>query len=466
MTGRRVAAALLATVLCAQPALAASPSYCPRVKGGTVDPAKDIDKNEFATAMVDSAGIPIVLAGRVLASATPPGLSPFETLLALGPSTCALADAGGDVPAGKIKCSQAEIDTLTKAQNDTTIALSKMTVTGAGPGPVDAPNFFSTPGMSARCVAPANELVTKTPDDPATPQSRDRWAITNFRVRGTPADIIYEHGSPGFGDADPAKLTIGSDDGKWSKSVVGTIGYAIPLVSRQNPVSLKYTDTSLVPFFGVDLEESRKKGLPKDVDSNTISFGMALQFERTYPVKRPDKPGGVDSASWYLGVIPKAVFNYKDKSRIAGLNLLWRPEGTLVLAPGLELPFNANAGMGKAPFLWHFIFDTRWNNGTFLRQGTRSFDESRDFSRFGMRGGITFLTYGTFKVPIELTVTDTYMFLTLAGKPGQLSEFKTDATIYFTDDKIFGLELSYARGRIEDLDSRDNKWSLALTAKY
>jgi hypothetical protein len=392
------------------------------------------------------------------------GLTPFQTIVVLGRDACAKPDAKGVATedATHIKCSKTDAAALGAAQDALRDTFASRTLVGLTDMRM-APLAFFTSGARITCKAPASDLVAAKPDtqgDTGDPKSLDYWSFSNFRVRGGASDMIIAHGGSSYDDVDKAKLTFGSEDGKSSKTLVGAVGYALPVVAgSRNPATGIYTNGSIVPFFGVDLEESRKKGVAKEVKSDTITIGAAFQYQRTFPIDRKDV-GNSDWASWYFGATPQVRINYEDDSQVIGLNLLYRPAGVIA---GLSV--NKNDRIGNSYLSWRTIFDMRLNSGIFSRRGSRTLDDSRDFSRFGGRIGIGFSSFGKFAIPIDVTFTDTYM-IALTGKPDHLSLLKGSATVYLNEDKIFGIELSYDRGRLEDLDSHDNKWSFGFVAKY
>ena len=330
-------------------------------------------------------------------------------------------------------------------------------------------------GAVIRCAAPKppvggaviQSARSETPEDS---DARPRWSLNNFRVRGTPADIIYPRGSSAYSDADKAKLTIGRDSGKSSTTLIGTIGYALPIIGEHNIEARKFTTLDLIPFFAVNLDSSRKKGEPRNVTSDAIAFGFSLEYDVTTAYQRDEldadgrKVRRFAAFDSYLAATPKYAINYADDSALAGLNLIWRPAISLgSITEGV--PINIQRKLGTLPLGWSLIADVRSNSGIYVRTGSRTGNDARDFVRVGGRVGLGIASIAKSPIPFEFSVTESAMWA-LTGKPGHVGQLASSLTLYFNDDKIFGVELAYKRGRIEDQDERDDAWSLGLVAKY
>ncbi len=451
--------ALAATILAisASPAWGDVPEFCTQTASRQVDTATPVDRERVAIALLDTAKVPIGLAARVATLGPVDKLSPYQSIVTRGSAAC---NSKGQAPRpGQIQCTDPERDTLfavTQAYMQLDSQLDGM------PADKDDISGFFSSGGKLTCKPLSSAQMAAVPGKKADGATlvMPVLAWENFRVRGKPADIIIDHGGTGYSDAANAKLSFGGDSGGSSKSLIGTIGYAIPIAPPAD--QRDKTTMALVPFFGVDLEETRKGTDPKKVSSNTITTGAAFQYQHIYTTEK-------DWGAWYIGVSPETTINYEDGSEVVALNLLYRPAGLLTLGD-LTLPFNRTEPIGgsptnNSPIGWRLIFDVRSNNGIFTRCGTRAIEDSRDFSRIGGRAGIGFSSLFGFPFPTDVSLTDTYM-IALAGYPRHLSELDGDLTFYLNDDKIFGVTVSYARGRIEDLDARNRKWSIGLSAKY
>jgi hypothetical protein len=448
----RAIAATIGIVLAGSPAQADVPSFCPTDETDKLIPNRVVERDTLAGAMLDQAGVTAAFWERLRTLAPLVGRTPMESIVERGRDACNIA--GAKPGENQILCSDAERTVLGKVAGAYRDVLADTNLQGVPASIYPASTFFASTSPLT-CKAPTAAETASAPGRKADggPQIVDTWSIKNFRVRGSATDIVIDHAGAGYEDADKAKLNFGSDDGTSSKALVGAVGYAFPVKMPARLADL--TTLNIIPFFAVDLQETRKKGQAKDVKTNAIAFGTAFQFQELYNTRSGDW------GAWYVSASPQAQFNYSDDSQVLGMNILVRPAALLW---GV-IPITRTQQIGTSPIGWRVVLDGRWNSGIFLKQGSRTFDTSRDFSRVGFRAGLGVSSLGDFPFPFDATITDTNMWA-LTGKPGHLGQLKGDLTIYFTDDKIFGLEVSYARGRIEDLDGRDNKWAIGLSAKY
>jgi len=440
---------------------AAAPAFCPHIggkPGGKVDPSVSVDKEDLAGAAIDRGGISRPFERRLRAITPSPGLSLWQTILVRGTGLCKPKDPGATATADAIDCSDAERSALGSAQ----IALEEFLTQSdvfvlTSPGyDRDAERFFKDPGRRLACVAPAPLPAAVTaggaelPSDPEA--GSDHFALTNFRVRGSAADLIYERGSSGYASADKATLEFGDDRdaGKRTTKFVGSLGYALLLDDYQT-TNKDHVFFGLVPYFGINLDTSKADKQPKNVSSDVLEFGSVVEYRRASTF-------GTSYAPFvsYASATPRLLFNRDDKSELFGFDLLYRP--TFKLLNSLR-PIAPNSVI-----YWNVIGDIRLNNGIWLRRGERDADASRDFSRLGGRMGLGFATKGG-PIPAELTISDTYL-VTLAGKPSHLSLFKSDLSLYFNEDKNFGIDVAYSRGRFQDLESRVAAWTVGFAVKY
>lgn len=455
----RAAAGLASVLLALAPAAAQATgldwalALCPQ-RNGKIDPTANVDKDLLASAVLDEAKVPRRLEAGV---PVPRGarLTRWQTMVAENRTLCSRG----------LDCGKDGADALGRAS-----ALLQFIFDDTTEFEVVAPDrramaFFTDERSALRCRAPSlpdvASTTTATTETANAPGPSDRLAFswTNFRVRGGADDLVYERGTSGFADADKATLSFGNDEGKGSTKLVGAFGYALSLADGFRGDSHGYV--TLIPYFSANLDWSKKKGAARDVSSDLIDFGAVLEFSRsvahvsTPDPTRPDELRVTHSED-YLAAIPRLITNYKDGSQVAGLDLLYRPS----YARGL----NSLVQIGGSDFWWSSILDFRFNNGVFTRTGSRDVASSRDFSRVGGRVGLS-LVSDVKGVPAEFTLSDTWLWA-LAGQPGHLSQLKTNLSLYLNAEKYFGLDLGYARGRIGDLDARDDKWTIGLAIKY
>lgn len=284
-----------------------------------------------------------------------------------------------------------------------------------------------------------------------------------FRVRGGPDALIFLRGSPDFKAGDKATLSF-SDDGIASKrttKLVAVLGYPIDLGPR--PATGQYAMAQLIPYVGINKNTSKVTGKDATVTTDNWRIGAILTYRgtQTFNAGTPD----YWVMTHVLSARPEYLFNDKDDSEVASLNLSYMP--VINPIPGLDIGLNAYRPIDRTRtnfFSYRPIFDIRFNNGTFTRRGDRAAADARDFSRIGTQFGLA-LSHDDPNFPVDLVVTETYL-LGLAGEPGNLSQFKSTLSIAFDPDRYFGVDLSYARGRREDLADRERLWSIGFSLRY
>jgi hypothetical protein len=423
---------------------AAAPSYCPQDEKGVLLPAPAVDKNAFAEAFLDSAKVPRWVDPLAANSKDPAlaGFTPAEATLVLGPNACQ----------GDPKCKGAQ-DALRNAQSNLLSEIHNSTTVTFSHRPSGIEDVFRNSTVVIACKMPKeNQAQAAAPQIPSNKSSTVAFGWSNFRIRGKSAELALPQNSPDYSGTTKATISF-SDDKESNKSnvkLVGAIGYAIIFPSYNNPGQTTVT-SSAIPYVAVDVETSKTSGKPKSTNSNTIEIGTVL--DGVFSFVRHD----YSNTNHELSVIPKFIWNNDDHSRVLGLNLVYRPFlGGIV---------NETSTLGDLPFQAGLIANLRWNNGHFTRRGSRSADDSKDFSRVGGEFGVYVANDKGFPVPVELSVSDVYMHA-LAGFPKHLSLLVGDLTVYFDEKKHFGLDLSYSRGRAEDLESSEHKWSAGFAVKY
>lgn len=458
MSGLRTALACLliaSTTLAAGPASAETASFCPMV-GEKVDASRPVDKDDLAGAALDAGGMSRPFERRAGSLRLISGLTLRQTLIVRNQAVC------GDGP-NHIACSDAERTALIKAFNAFLGYLADTTSYQIAIHDDRPAAFFADRGSTLSCKAdPAIQIVdggsagpTESGTDAKAQGGGTALSFENIRVRGSAADLIFPRGTSGFAAADKAQLAFGDDKeaGKKTTKFVGTLGYAFALQDSIAETTRVHTTVNLIPYYGINLDTAKKKGEDKSVSSDTMEVGAVFELLRAVPFETGD--GGFGHNEIYVAISPRVLFNRDDRSRLGGLNFLYRPSFDVV---------NTLHPIGNSRLFWNVLADLRWNNGTFLRQGSRTDETSPDFSRIGGRLGLGFATKGG-PIPAEFTVTDTYM-VGLAGEPGHLNLFKTVLSLYFHEKKYFGIDFGYSRGRYEDLDPREEKWTIAFAVKY
>ncbi|TCS10308.1 hypothetical protein [Caulobacter sp. BK020] len=434
--------AVVASLCCVGGALAEAPAYCPRDAAGKIDITRPVDKAALAVAMIEKGQVSRTLETKIAAANQRPGYSPAAQALMLRDAFC------GE---GKKGCSTAEYEALVNAGNAFDYALTDaktftIAVTQAERDPV---MFFASASAQLRCKA--EEAETEKPEDDGKTKT---WSLRNFRARGTSTDLIYSHGGDGFDDTDKVEISFEDDQtaGKKSTKFVGALGYAFP-IGGTKPGSDKVLLGSFVPFVGVNFDTSKTKTDGKKVSSDLVEYGAILAYSLSVP---KDVGGGhIQSPVWSAAAIPKVIVNHDDHSRVEGLNLLLRPTFSFI---------NRQTEIGDSDIWWNVIGDVRLNSGRFAKIGDRDAEASKDFIRPGARLGLRFVGQAD-ETPVELKISDIYMGR-FRGGPDHLNLFDATVSIYFNKDRDFGIDLGYTKGRDEDLDEAEDKWSVGFAAKY
>lgn len=432
LRNRRPLLLIIAAACVAGPAWGEPAPFCPML-GEHVNPARNVDKDELAATMLDQAGVSRLLERRARPHLTRSDLTVSQTLIAMNIQIC-----------DTIACSDADKTALRNAATrfrETLDATDHYVVTAPDRDPR---LFFTNPESSLRCKA--EDAAPAPPVQVAEPNQAPPFSLANFRIRGSATGLTWGRDSREFSDADKAELSFSDDNeaGKRTTTLVAAIGYSYRLFSsgssRGRPLSSGY----VVPYFAINYDTARSDGQARTVSSDLFEFGSIFEFRRA-----------TSTYATYFSVIPRLLVNRDEHSSLAGLNLLFRPTFGFV---------NQLQRTNGSPVWWNVVLDARFNNGVFLRRGDRAPDDAHDFSRIGGSAGIVFTTLGG-DVPVELTVADTYL-VGLAGHPNHMNRFHSDFSMYFDPDKNFGVSFGYARGRIEDLDSREDKWTLGFAVRY
>jgi len=436
-------------------AFAALPrDFCPR-KGGAIDPAAAVDKDELAASLLDAHQVPRRFEPRVapLRKASPEldALSDRAFLLLEGTNLCK-----------ELACSKAEANALADAsQALVRIALTPQPGISVSPLVARPEDFFLRADVTLRCLPTSADVDASG----TTAGPEGGFSLSRIRLRGAASDLLFKHGGAGYADASKATFSYEDDRAAKTKStqLAAAIGYTLPLGQGGTPrTDRPFVDWALraIPYAAFNIDTARAASQARTEKSNQFDTGAMIEllWTRVAPV-----PSGVAGAppdfvhqDNYLGVYPHYRIDYKDHSAILGVNFLYRPyvmrgfNSPVPLAPGIT---------------GYFLGDVRFNSGHFTRIGTRDPAASGDFSRFGGRLGFYIGSSEGFPVPFDLTVSGVYMEA-LAGDPHHLAQLKADLGLYFTAKKNFGVDFAYSRGRAEDLDEREHKFTFGLAVKY
>ncbi|WHU03103.1 hypothetical protein [Sphingomonas sp. NIBR02145] len=329
--------------------------------------------------------------------------------------------------------------------------------------------FYSDPSIVVECVerSPGRpvEIAGSAPPPPEF--------NLPLKLRGNTDSLMFLRGQPDFKAAEKVNVSF-TDDGiasKKSVKLVGVLGWAFPLIEgapvapaddpRPHPPA--YANLELIPYAGINHDLSRVTGQARKVTSKDWRLGAVLIGRQSSSFGSGDKAGW--SLMHVMEMRPELLFDDVNHAQIASVNLRYMPVASEIFG----LPVGLNAYRRIVPsreyfFSYRPIFDIRFNNGTFTKQGDRPDLQAQDFSRIGTQFGFA-ISHDNFRFPIDLTVTETYMHA-LSGYPRDLSQFRSVLSLSFDTNNYFGLDLSYVKGKREDLLAREEKWSVAFTARY
>jgi hypothetical protein len=291
----------------------------------------------------------------------------------------------------------------------------------------DPSAVLTCPGADARPV----ETAIKQPYD---------LSSVPLRVRGSTLGLQFRRGTDQFEAVDKATIAFKDDDkaGKETFKVNVIVGLAVPVAKR----------LEMVPYIGFNVDSSVKDGADREYTDNTLRAGALFAY-------RVENSGGTH----YLLARPEYAANRVDRSEVLSANLAWVPITRWTNDYGVRIRSAGRPVLSVMP-----VVELRSTAGTFLKQGTRTADNSRDFVRVGGAFGLNVVSDLTW-LPLQLTLTETYLY-GFAGNPDDLSQLRGVLSVNLDKQKYFGLELGYARGRAEDLLPREHAWTLGFGAKF
>ncbi len=395
-----------------------------------------VNKERLATFLLDELKV-----SRAIEDWAASNRAGFETFtprqrVILDPNLCQRAGACPNPAADAAKLNQARtvLRTLLGGQPD-----AYQNVTGT----VSPRAFFEEPGARLICRSSETNPVVE-----AEGAIAEKFEVKiPIRIRGNADGLHFARNQSAFKAQEKAVISFGEDEIKKKTSVkfVGVAGWPIRLLGGTHD---RYRTAELVPYIGINKDTSKTEGSAKSVTTDNWRLGAVLDYTTS-----------ASGMTHFLIARPEYIFNRKEKSEVASLNLTYFPvvNGYLnsyrYLVPGRDdlLSFRP-------------ILDVRFNNGTYTDRGLRGPSDSRDFSRIGGRIGVT-LSSDIVALPADLTVTQIYLH-GLAGEPDELSQFRAVFSLSLTADRLFGLDVSYVDGRREDLADKEEAWTIGLGLKF
>ncbi len=277
---------------------------------------------------------------------------------------------------------------------------------------------------------------------------------TGFRLRGTVDDLSISKADGGFAGA--SKATLSLSDNQVTKitasQIQGALGYAI--ATDANGKNL------VIPYVAGSYNANKTVGKAAKVTANTLDFGVT------------------DVAKVRLGILgegdlslaPDYLHNFQDGSSIVSLHPMFAPilpNGAInspyalsLLLPGVIPASDAEAQSG-ATYLT-LLFDVRSDLGVYTNRGVpMAAPGNLDFVRIGSRFGVDIAKKNWF----EFTATDVQLYAP-AGARRYLSDFESSFTFYFGTQNTVGVTASYKTGLTDPTLTKEQIWSLGLTAKY
>lgn len=371
-----------------------------------------------------------------------PALTPAQAVL-VGDEFCKTGPDGKFIhdDEGFPICAKDDPGKIGDAQNSVINVLTTTESYGTPAGIVDAESFFATPVADVACLK-GSDGKPRELEAQAIPSPFKQEDIP-IRLRGSTDGLQFDRNrDKAFAGVDKASITFKDDDENKKETLKGTLiaGYAIPVVRGVFEV---------VPYFGLSIDTSKKDGQAREVSDDVARIGTLLDFRNH----------GSGIAHLFL-LRPEFARNRKEKSEVISANFSYLP-----IVPG-TVNDAINITTGKNQSLLSIIprFDLRFNIGDFIKSGSRTIEESRSFTRLGGQLGVT-ITSDVKWLPVELTVTETYL-ASLTGKRPDVSYLKAVFSLYFDENKYFGVDLGYARGRREDLVPREANWTIGFGAKF
>lgn len=400
-----------------------------------------VDKERLAIAALSEAGVsyfPIVWAS---ASPGDYGYLPPAVRILAHPSFCDQSPS----PSSSLAC--AEGDDL-KIQKATSFIDDLFSDARFGkPAGLDKATYLRSPDLAISC--PVMTDTTVAVGAPPTPLKQPDISGAPLRIRGSTDGLQFVRTSSQFPGLEKATISFTDDrkDRKESFATTAIVGLAVPLGSS----------FEAVPYVGFSIDKSSKEDDPAtaaDETSETISkdtarAGLLLSY-------RLVAPSGVH----YFLLRPEFAGNSVERSEVFTANFAYVPVLSWLNSYAIRIRDTDD----RTLFQVMPRGELRATYGDFLKAGTRLPENAVDFLRAGGQIGAT-LSSDISWLPIDLTVTESYLY-GLRGEPEDLSQLKVVLSANFDAKKFFGVDVSYVRGRSEDLLDRSDKWTIGLGAKF
>lgn len=339
------------------------------------------------------------------------------------------------------RCGDKDAEKLAAARQALTFMLRNQTPAYRNPsGLVEARRFFASGPARLQCVSD----TLGQPVEMAGAVPRKFELKVPVRVRGNADGLHFSRAEEAqFKPQDKAAISFASDriKNKRTEKFSAAVGYPFPITDRDGRTA------ELVPYVAIS------RDIAEVEDSKTVNADVwraGAVFDYIVTARR---------MTHVLVARPEYAFNDKDNSKLGTLNLTYVPVINTVLNDYIRLVPEDDQFISVQPML-----DLRVVAGHFLEQGTRTGDDSRDFFRVGGQVGLSF-TSDRFGFPADLTLTELYL-PSLSGGRKDLSYFKAVLALGLHKDRLFGVDVSYARGRRDDLLDKERSWTIGFGVKF
>jgi hypothetical protein len=296
-------------------------------------------------------------------------------------------------------------------------------------------------------MKPATSLIC-----PAETPKADPWITgpnlagdLKLRIRGSSDGLQFNRtdDSEQFAGLDRATISWADDRTKDTSTFKLTLiaGLAIPVPGTADKAQI-------IPYVGYKIGRTKKLPDPKKTDDETLRVGAVYAFY----TRNGDLTNRVAIRGEY-------AVNKVEGSEIFSENVSWTPKWKYLNGYYAVRDANDDSLFSIMPRL-----ELRTTFGRFFDRGTRSDDESHNFWRAGFQYGATVKSDLAW-LPVDVTVLNTRLWA-FKGYPNRLSQLKGTISANLSKDKMFGVDLSYVRGRFEDLSKREDGWSIGFGAKF
>lgn len=307
-------------------------------------------------------------------------------------------------------------------------------------GVQDPAAFFASSAAGLRCVTTS----AGAPVEMAGAVSKKFELKLPVRLRGGSDGMQYSRAdATQFKPLEKATISFADDRVKDKKTQKWSVfvGYPFPLADKHDQT------TELVPYAGWTRDVAKTAG-NRSVNGDAFHLGAVFDDMLT-----------IHEVTHWVVARADYAFNRKEKSELGSATVTYVPVINGVVNDYIRLRPGDDHFVSVQPML-----DVRLMGGHFFRQGSRSDADSRDFLRIGSQIGLSFSS-DVAAFPADLTFTELYL-PGLGGSRRDLSYFKTVLSLGVTADKSIGVDLSYARGRKDDLLDRERAWSIGLGLKF